>query len=339
MLNTNTITLKEMTDKLYGGNHLTFDEISFLAHEVINGNLSDSQLGAALISLKMNGETSEELTAFAQVMRDYAVKIPYDEDDAMDNCGTGGDHSNSFNVSTTAAFVLASGGITMAKHGNRSVSSKSGSADVLEYLNVKIDNTPEEIAYLLKEVGMAFLFAPSMHPGMKAVMKVRKELASPTIFNLMGPLINPVNLSTQLMGTYTGDKTYDMAKTLGNLGRKRALVVHGFGGMDEANLGGENYVTFCREGEITSFSFIPEDYGFKREPLKKIVGGDAKRNAEILIDVLQNNPSVYLDTVVLNAGLGFYASGLDNSIEKGIDRAKQCLYSGVAYDKLCQLAK
>lgn len=329
--------LRTYREQLYSGNHLTFDEMKLFAGSMIAGQFSDSQLGASLAALKINGVTSEELAAFAEVMQACAIKIPYDKNDAMDNCGTGGDHSNSFNISTTSAFVLAAGGVTMAKHGNRSVSSKSGSADVLEQLGVNINRTPEESAYLLETIGIAFLFAPLLHPGMKTVMKVRQELATPTIFNLIGPLINPVKLSTQLMGTFAGDSVVETATALGKLGRKRALVVHGFGGMDEANLAGETQLTFYNEEKVTGFSLKPEEYGFKREPLQKIVGGNAQTNAEILIDVLQNKSSVYLETVVLNAGLGFYASGLENSVEKGIERARMCLASGVAYDKLRQL--
>lgn len=329
--------LKKYREQLYSGNHLTFDEMKQFADGVITGQLSDSQLGASLAALKINGVTSEELAAFAEVMQACAIKIPYEKNDAMDNCGTGGDHSNSFNISTTSAFVLAAGGVTMAKHGNRSVSSKSGSADVLEQLGVNINRTPEESAYLLENIGIAFLFAPSLHPGMKTVMKVRQELATPTIFNLIGPLINPIKLSTQLMGTYAGNSVVETATALGKLGRKRALVVHGFGGMDEANLAGETQLTFFHEEKVTSFSLNPEDYGFKTEPLQKIIGGNAQKNAEILIDVLQNKASAYLETVVLNAGLGFYASGVEDSITSGIERARMCLSSGAAYDKLRQL--
>ncbi len=329
--------MKELTKQLYQGQNLTFEEMQLVAETIFNGQLSEAQVGALLIALKYKGVQMEELAAIAQVMQKRAITIANAPLDSMDNCGTGGDYSNSFNVSTTSAFVLASGGVIMAKHGNRSVSSRSGSADTLEQLGVRLDFAPNEIGGLLKEVGIAFLFAPALHPSMKAVMKVRQELATPTVFNLLGPLINPVPLQTQLMGTYAADTIVNTAETLGKLGRKRAIVLHGANGMDEANLAGVTKCALLKEGKVTQFDLFPEDYGFSMVPLEAIAGGGPRENAQILVDVLSNKPSPYLETVVLNAGLGFYANGKVDSLAAGFSLARTCLASGAAYDKLQQL--
>lgn len=325
--------LTEIQSYLFAGYHLNYQQMRVFAQGVLSGAYTDSQLGAALMALKNKGVTSEEMTALAQVMQEHAVTIPY-QGDAMDNCGTGGDHANSFNISTTTAFVLAAGGITMAKHGNRSVSSRSGSADVLTSLGINILAAPEQIAEMLSTIGIAFLFAPSLHPGMQAVMKVRQELATPTIFNLLGPLINPVQLTTQLMGTYVGDTLADTAQSLGALGRKRGMVIHGHQGMDEANLAGPVQISSFQGTNVTQLVLDPTDYGFVSAPIQAIIGGDASRNAVILTEVLQDKPSVYLETVVLNAGLGFYANGTVNTFSAGFEMARHCIASGAAYDKL-----
>lgn len=326
--------MKKIFEQLYQGQHLTFNEMESMAETIFNGELSEGQLGALLVALKYNGVNVEELAALAQVMQAKAVAITNAPLNSMDNCGTGGDHSNSFNISTTAAFVLAAGGIPMAKHGNRSISSRAGSADTLEHLGIRLDVSPEKLGDLLNEVGIAFLFAPAMHPSMKAVMKIRQELATPTIFNLIGPLINPVKLETQLMGTYAGETLVETALTLGKLGRRQAIVLHGAGGMDEANLSGITRCAMLQEGEVREFELIPEVYGFTATPMEAIVGGNPQENAEILLNVLKNQPSAYLETVVLNAGLGFYANGRVTDLAEGFILARECLASGAALGKL-----
>lgn len=330
--------MKIIMEHLYQGKHLTEMEMTQAAQLMFAGGLSESQIGAFLACLKQKGVTAVEMAALAQVLQNAALRIENAPAGSMDNCGTGGDHCNSFNISTTAAFVLAAGGIPMAKHGNRSISSRSGSADVLEVLGVQITPSTEQISHLLNEVGIAFLFAPAMHPNMRFVSKVRQELATPTILNLIGPLTNPVALDSQLMGTFAGDLVKETAETLGRLGRKRAVVVHGAHGMDEANLAGETrYALF--DGEVSEHTFKPEDVGLPYHPLAAIVGGDAKENAEILLSVLRNEDSPYLDTVLLNAGLGFYANGEVLTIKDGIQKAQQVIACGAALDKLNQLLK
>ncbi|MFV0557933.1 MAG: anthranilate phosphoribosyltransferase [Enterococcus sp.] len=331
--------MQKIFEKIYQQQDLTTTETVTLAKELFTGRFREAQIASCLIGLKIKGATSDELTGFAQVMQQKATKMLTAPAKVMDNCGTGGDHSNSFNVSTTAAFVLAGGGIPMAKHGNRSISSKSGSADVLEALGVDLDINAKTIDFLLKEVGIAFLFAPTMHPVMKHVMKVRKELATPTIFNLLGPLINPYPLENQLMGTYAADSLIQTAETLGKLGRKQAIVVHGASGMDEANLSGTTQYAFYRKGKVETFEFTPEEVGLTRAPLSAIVGGGVTENKEILLNVLSNKQSVHLETVVLNAGLGFLASGDAHTVEEGIALARQSIQSGTAYDCLQNLIK
>lgn len=329
--------MKDIFEKLYQAKHLTQEEMTQLAELMFSGNLKETQIAAALIALKMKGITSIEMAAIAQVMQQNAVKIANAPLNAMDNCGTGGDHSNSFNISTTAAFVLAAGGIPMAKHGNRSISSQSGSADVLEVLGIQLTTSPEQIAHQLNEIGIAFLFAQAMHPSMRFVSSVRSDLATPTILNLIGPLTNPVSLETQLMGTFAGHLLNETAETLGKLGRKRAVVVHGAFGMDEANLAGETRFALLKKGSVQEYRLSPADVGLKEYPLEAIVGGDAQYNADILVSVLENQPSAFLDTILLNAGLGFFANGKVSSIPEGVELAKQIIASGAARDKLTQL--
>jgi len=329
--------MKEVFEQLYNGQHLTHEEMTILGEAIFTGDLSEAQVSAALIALKIKGITSTEMAALAQVMQAKALKIENLPLAAMDNCGTGGDQSNSFNISTTTAFVLAAGGIPMAKHGNRSISSRSGSADVLEVLGVQLVTSPEKISQLINDIGIAFLFAQAMHPSMRYVSNVRKELATPTILNLIGPLTNPIPLETQLMGTYAGNLLRETAETLGKLGRKRAVVLQGAYGMDEANLAGATRIALYEQGQVTEFTITPQEVGLQEYPLAAIVGGDAQRNADILLSVLNNQPSAFLDTVLLNAGLGFYANGKVATIKAGVDLAKEIIATGAAKEKLEQL--
>ncbi len=239
--------MKETLLKLAEAKHLRYEEMQQAARELFAEDVTDSEIAAFLVALKAKGETAEELAGLASIMREVALDIPV-TGDFMDNCGTGGDGSQSFNISTTAAFVLAGAGMKVAKHGNRSVSSKTGSADVLEALGVSLDATPEHLVEQLETNGIAFLFAQRMHPRVKQIMKVRRDLRIPTIFNLIGPLTNPVPLKTQLLGIYREDMLETMALTLHRLGRKRAIVLHGANGMDEASLAGTNQLVLLDEG-------------------------------------------------------------------------------------------
>ncbi|GGC91916.1 anthranilate phosphoribosyltransferase [Enterococcus wangshanyuanii] len=331
--------MKRLLEKVFAREHLTRQEAQQMAEKMFEGEMTDSQIAAFLTALKCKGETAEEMAGIAETIQGKAVKITCDAHNVMDNCGTGGDQSGSFNISTTAAFVLAAGGVTVAKHGNRSISSKSGSADIFECLGLDLSLLPAKLSTLLNEVGLAFLFAPHMHPKMNYVMKVRKELGTPTILNLIGPLTNPVTLESQLMGTYRRDLLEETAKTLGGLGRKRAIVVNGSGGMDEASLAGTTHFALLENSTISMHEIRPEEFGFTRLPLSAIRGGTAEQNTEILLSILKNQVSPYLDTVLLNAGLGFFSNGKVSTVKEGISLAKECVSSGAAFDKLQQLIR
>lgn len=323
--------------KVFEQQRLTKIEIKQIAEQMFEGELTESQIAGFLMALKHQGETAEEMAGLAETLQNKAMKIACTRTNVMDNCGTGGDQSGSFNISTTSAFVLAAGGVTVAKHGNRSISSKSGSADIFEHLGVDIALSPEKLSTVLNEVGLAFLFAPHMHPKMSYVMKVRRELATPTILNLIGPLTNPVFLDSQLMGTYRRDLLEETAKTLKDLGRKRAVVINGAGGLDEASLAGTTHYSLLENGKISLHTVEPEELGFSKTSLKAIQGGNSKRNTEILLSILKNQPSAYLDTVIVNAGFGFFSNGKVKTIQEGILLAKDCVASGAAFDKLQQL--
>ena len=324
--------------KLMNREHLTRYEINQLANAMFNGELTDSQLSAILIALAMKGETVDEMTGIVEVVREKALDIPTTITTAMDNCGTGGDLSFSFNVSTTAAFVLAAGGVKMAKHGNRSISSKSGSADVLEALGINLYHTPEELSDIFDQTGLIFLFAQHVHPNMRYVMPVRRELEVRTVLNLIGPFTNPVDLDTQLLGTSRPDLLETTAQVLKSLGRRRAVVVTGPNGMDEASLDGMNHYALLDEsGNITTHSFDYQSIGMSRVTLQEIRGGEGKENAEILKNVLKNIPSPFLEVTVLNAGLGFFAAGLVETIEDGVAKAREVISSGAALAKLTEM--
>ena len=329
--------MKAILNQISKHQALTEEEIQAVFEEILNNNFSESQIAAFLMGLNVKGETASEITGIVRALKKHATQLPQDFTDAMCNCGTGGDQSYSFNVSTTSCFILAAGGIRMAKAGNRSVSSKSGSADVLEALGINVAASPDVLAKALDEVGLAFVFAQTMHPAMRFIGPARQALGVPTVMNLVGPLANPVDLETQLMGIYREDLQEVAAQAMKELGRKRGLVITGPDHMDEAALYGTNTYTLLEDGKISQHSFTYEDLGMPKVELKDIVGGDAEENAEILLSVLKNQPSPYLETAVLNAGLGFYANGKSDSIKEGVDLARQILADGSALAKLHQL--
>lgn len=329
--------MEELLQKVYDQQDISRREMNQIAEAIFSGQLSEIQIAAFFMALKIKGETVSEMAGFAEVVQQLAVRVRYYGSGTIDTCGTGGDKSFSFNVSTTIAFIVAAAGIPVAKHGNRSVSSKSGSADTMEALGINLFQTVEQNEELLNEIGLTFLYAPEMHPNMKYVMPVRKTLKTPTIMNLVGPLVNPVKLDTQLMGTYRGDLIKETAEVLRELGRERAIVIHGAYGMDEANLAGISHYALLENEEITMHELHPEDVGLSTYTLEDIRGGNAEQNADILRAVLKGEPGAYLDTVLLNSGLAFYANGKVNSVQEGIDLARNLIQSGSAYNKLEQL--
>lgn len=301
---------------------------------ILSEEVSESEIAAFIMGLKSKGETVEEITGIVRAMKENTLSFKKKFPNALDNCGTGGDGSSSFNVSTTSAFVIAGAGITVAKHGSRSISSKTGSADVLEYLGINLDLSPERTEEILQEIGVAFLFAGHVHPKLKQVTTVRKQLKIPTIFNFIGPLTNPIDLDYQLLGVYRRDLLNLFAEVLQKLGRKRAVVINGAGFMDEASLQGENYLAILENGVITNHSFTPEEINLPQYDNHSIKGGDSKENAEILINVLKGEIGAYRDTVLLNAGIGIFTAGKVKTIKEGVREAAEIIDSGAAYEKL-----
>ncbi|MCC5894144.1 MAG: anthranilate phosphoribosyltransferase [Alkalibacterium sp.] len=326
--------MKSYIEKVLRQEDLTIEEMEAASHLLFSDTTDERQKASFLTALRAKRESVSELTGLAKVMKAVAVQLPKALPDVMDNCGTGGDGSHSFNISTTSAFVLAGAGMTVAKHGNRSISSQTGSADVLEELGVHLSATPEDMMELLEQNNIAFLFAQSVHPAMKHVMPVRKAMGIPTIFNLIGPLTNPAFLTTQLMGVYREEVLMDIGRVLQNLGRKRAVVVHGNGGLDEASLAGMNKCVLVTENKLSAFDLCPEEVGLRRAENTELKGGNAKENARILRSVLGGMKGPHRDVVVLNAGLGLLANGKASTPQEGVQLAEESIDSGAALEKL-----
>ncbi|MEC1521313.1 anthranilate phosphoribosyltransferase [Neobacillus niacini] len=304
---------------------------------ILGEEVSESEIAAFLMGLKSKGETVGEITGIVKGLKENTLPFRKKFPRVLDNCGTGGDGSSSFNISTTSAFVIAGAGIPVAKHGNRSISSKTGSADVLEYLGINLNLPVERTEEILHELGIAFLFAPHVHPKLKKIMTVRRQLRIPTVFNFIGPLTNPIDLDYQVLGVYRKDLLPVFAEVLQNLGRKRAVVISGAGSMDEASLQGENYLSLLENGVISTKTFIPDEVGLPEYDNSAIKGGDSKENAEILKKVLSGEKGACRDTVLLNAGIGIYTSGKAVNIVEGINIARDVIDSGAAYEKLQRL--
>lgn len=331
--------MKIYLEKLMVGENLSEKEMTEAAGKLFSDTVTESEAGALLALLALKGETAYEITGLVHAIRERSLPVQKIQGSVMDNCGTGGDGSNSFNISTTSAFVIAGAGIKVAKHGNRSVSSQTGSADVLEYLGVSLEWTPEQTEELLEENGIAFLFAPHVHPGMKKVMNVRRNLRVPTIFNLIGPLTNPIQLDTQLVGIYRRDRLRLMGEVLQKLGRKRAVVINGADHMDELSLAGENHLVILENNQLQSLTLTPEEIGLPTYSIDEVAGGDAERNASIMMSILRGDDGPFRDTVLLNAGVGIFANGKVKTIQDGIKQAKESIDSGAALEKLEFLIK
>lgn len=328
------MTLQPLTDRLKQQQHLVFDKMVEAAQLIFNEETPKEHIADFLVAMSAKGETAAEVAGLATVMRSHAVQVDVPDGIYIDNCGTGGDGLHSFNISTTSAFVLAGGGLLVAKHGNRKVSSSSGSSDVLEALGIELVPSVEQTVDLLEKHGIAFLHAPNMHPKLKRIGEIRQAIGKPTIFNLAGPLTNPVPLKTQFVGINRPAFTTDYAQVLHLLGRERAIVVSGSQGMDEASLDGENTFVLLDHGDIIPFKLRAEDVGLTPQPLSAIRGGDAVENAAIMRDLLAGKQGPYFDTVILNAGIGFFAYGLADTMKDGIELARDSIFSGRALEKL-----
>ena len=328
--------------------------------EVLTGKCTDAQISALLIALRMKGETVEEIVGFAEAIRSAAAPLPIDrtspeaiavsgtgrdalidesEDSLIDTSGTGGDASGTFNISTATALVTAGAGVRVAKHGNRSISSKCGSADVVEALGINIQLSPQQAAQCLREVGICFLYAPNLHPAMKQVQSVRRELRMRTMFNLLGPLTNPARANGQVVGVYSLELVEKLAEALSMLGLRRALVVHGHDGLDEITITGVTRIAEAREGSVRSYEVEPEEFGMKRTTLQEISGGDAPENAAIIRAVLGGEKSPRRDVVLLNAAAALVAAGRADHIAQAVPLAAKSIDSGAAAKKLEALVR
>ncbi len=330
--------IKEAIIKLTNKENLSYEEAKAVMNEIMSGEASDVQKSAYLTALTMKGETIDEITGSAEEMRNHAVQLSH-EGDVLEIVGTGGDKSDSFNISTTSSLVIASAGVPVAKHGNRAASSKSGAADVLESLGVNITISPRKSAELLQNIGICFLFAQSYHTAMKYVGSIRKELGIHTIFNILGPLANPASANLQVMGVYDESLVEPLAKVLSNLGVKRALVVYGQDRLDEISASAETSVCEVKDGTFKSYTISPEQFGLTRCKKEELTGGTPDENAAITKAVLAGEQGARRTAVVLNAGAGLYVAGKADSIEAGVRLAEELIDSGKAEKKLEEFVK
>ena len=326
--------IKEAIDKAVTGTDLRESEMMEAMDEIMSGAATQAQIAAFITALRMKGETVEEVTGAARIMRQKATRINACSSTIVDTCGTGGDKLNTFNISTTAAFVVAAAGITVAKHGNRAVSSGCGSADVLEALGVNISADQEIVEECVQQTGIGFLFAPKLHGAMKYAIGPRREIGIRTIFNMLGPLTNPAGATAQLLGVYDSTLTEMFAEVLKNMGTKKAFVVHGLDGLDEATITGETRVAELKDGIIRTYNINPLDYFGRIDTLESIRGGDPSVNAQIIKDVLAGKNGACRNVVLLNAAMAIVAGEKATEIKEGLAIAADCIDSGSAVKKL-----
>jgi len=343
--------IREAIEKAVKGIDLSEGEMRECFGEIMSGKATATQIGAFVTALRMKGETVAEITGAAKVMREKSIKIRasgrsvdidrddinIDEETILDTCGTGGSGTNTFNISTTVAFVVAGCGLKVAKHGNRSASSRCGSADVLEALGVKLDVGPDLVQRCILEIGIGFMYAPLFHGAMKYAVEPRREIGIRTIFNLLGPLANPAGATTQVLGVYDAKLTEPLARVLKNLGTKRALVVHGMDTLDEITITGKTRVTELKDGRVRSYYVTPEKFGLKRAPIDEIAGGDAGENARIVLSVLKGEKGPARDVVLMNASAALLCSGKAKNLKEGVKLAERSIDSGEALLKLEKL--
>ncbi len=333
-----SITIQDALNRLIEGNELFYDEMLAIMGQIMRGEVSPVQTAAILMGLRVKGETIGEIAASAQVLRELSTKVePKNRAYLVDTCGTGGDRQHTFNISTTAAFVAAAAGAKVAKHGGRSVSSSSGSADVLEALGINIMLAPDQVARCIDQVGIGFMFAPSFHSAMKHAAPIRKELGVRTIFNILGPLINPATALNQLMGVFHPDLVGIQARVLKQLGSRHVMVVHGFDGLDEISLSEPTLVAELKDGHVNEYQIEPAMFGLKAAPVEALRASGAASSKAMLLAVLDNQPGPARDIVALNAGAAIYVSGHSVSLKDGVGRAFEVLDSGAAKQKLDQL--
>jgi anthranilate phosphoribosyltransferase len=331
------MNIREAIEKLVNRVNLSEAETTDVMNQIMTGEATPLQVASFLTALRVKGETVEEITGAARVMREKAHRVNVGSKTVLDTCGTGGDQKGTFNISTASAFVVAGAGVNVAKHGNRSVSSQSGSADVLGALGVKIDAPKERVEACIDKIGIGFLFAPLLHEAMKYAVQPRRDIGIRTVFNLLGPLTNPAMASHQLLGLYSGELVVVVAHVLKNLGSVRAMAVHGLEGLDEISLCGPTKVAELRDGQVKEYTIEPEPLGLKKCRLEDLHGGNAAASAAIVRGVLQGDQGPARDVVLLNSGAALYVSGTAATIDEGLRLAAESIDSGKARQKLEQL--
>ncbi len=329
--------IKEAIDKLVKNENLNESQMMEVMGEIMEGKTTSAQIGSFLTALRIKGETIEEIIGSAKVMRDKSLQVKINKGYAIDTCGTGGDRANTFNISTIVAFIACACGVTVVKHGNRSISSKCGSADVLELLGVNIDLNTSEVKRCVKEIDIGFMFAPNFHKAMKHVIMPRRELGIRTIFNILGPLTSPARVNGQVLGVFDEKLTEVLALALKELEVERAMVVHGLDGLDEITTTTKTKITELKNNVINTYYIDPMDFNIPLGKKEELLGGEARKNADIMLKILTGEKSVKRNIVLLNAGAAIYVGKQANSIEEGIDKAKEVLDNGLALKKLNQL--
>ncbi len=314
------------------------NEISRVMQNIMTGECTDAQIAGFLVGLRSKGETIDEITAAARVLRELASKVNINQENLIDTCGTGGDGCNTFNISTTAAFVVAAAGAHVAKHGNHSVSSKSGSADVLQAAGVKLKLTPEQISQCVEKIGIGFMFAPIHHNAMKYAAGARRELGVRTLFNVLGPLTNPAGTKRQVMGVFNHEWLYTLANVLKKLGSKQVMIVHSDDGMDEISISTPTNIAELKDGEIHTYKIAPEQFDLQRADINTLVVENVGDSLGIMRSVLNNQSGPAKDIVLLNAGAAIYTAGIDDSLAAGIKSARRVIENGSARSKLDELA-
>ncbi len=316
---------------------LSVDEMSDVMHTIMTGKATQAQIGGFLIGLRMKGETVDEITAAAKIMRELATPVALSAAHLVDTCGTGGDGASTFNISTASAFVVAAAGGKVAKHGNRSISSKSGSADVLEAAGVRLDLSAEQVAQCVNQVGVGFMFAPHHHGAMKHAIGPRKEMGVRTLFNLLGPLTNPASAPHQVIGVFSAEWVKPLAEVLGKLGSEHVMIVHADDGMDEISIGSATQVAELQDGKVTTYKISPEDFGLAMGDCTQLAVADANESLQVIRAVLSGETGAAHDIVALNAGAAIYVAGLADSLATGINKAQAVMNDGSANAKLDQL--
>ncbi len=318
---------------------LSADEMNNVMRIIMTGEATPAQIGGFLVGLRMKGETVDEIASAAKVMRELATGVKVSGDHVVDIVGTGGDGTSTFNISTACTFVVAAAGGTVAKHGNRSVSSKSGSADLLEAAGVKLDLNAEQVARCINEVGVGFMFAPMHHSAMKHAIGPRKEMAVRTIFNVLGPLTNPAGAPNQLLGVFEDALVEPLAEVLNKLGSNHVMVVHSEDGMDEISIGAATKISELKDGKVTSYTITPEEFGFKNTNISALAVNSAEESLAVIKKVLDNEAGPAKDIVTFNSGAAIYVAGLADTLKAGIEKAKEVIASGAARSKLDELVK